>query len=44
MAEVASKASSVDPFDTGIVANLDVVDEITLGNNNTCALVATNKR
>ena len=44
MAKVAGKTSSVDPLDTSVVANLDVVDKVALGNNNTGTLVATNER
>ena len=44
LAEVAGKASSVDPFDTSVVANLDIVDKFTLSDDNTGTLVATNKR
>ena len=44
LAKVASKAGSVNPFDTSVVANLDVINEIALGNNNTGTLVTTDKR
>jgi hypothetical protein len=43
LAEVASKARSVDPLDTSVVANIDVVDKIALSNNNTGTLVTTDK-
>ena len=44
LAVVASKASSVNPLNTSVVANLDIFDELTAGNNNTGTLVATDKR
>jgi len=44
LAEIASKARSVDPLNTGVVANFNVVDEVALSNNNTGTLVTTDKR
>jgi len=44
LAEVAGKAGSVDPLDTSIVADLDIINKIAFGYNNTGTLVATNKR
>lgn len=44
LTEVASKARSVDPLDTGVVANLDVINEVALSNNYTGTLVSTDKR
>jgi hypothetical protein len=44
LAELAGQAGSVEPLDTGVVANLDVVDELALGDYDTCTLVASDKR
>jgi hypothetical protein len=44
LAEVASKASSVNPLNTSVIANLDIFDELTASNNNTGTLMATDKR
>jgi hypothetical protein len=44
LAEVASQTGSVDPLDTSVIANLDIIDELTLSNDDTGTLVTTNKR
>ena len=44
MAEVAGKAGTVDPLDTSVVADLNVVNKFALGNNDTGTLVTTDKR
>jgi hypothetical protein len=44
LAELAGQAGSVEPLDTGVVANLDVVDELALGDYDTGTLVTSDKR
>jgi hypothetical protein len=44
LAEVAGKARPVDPLYTSVVTDLDIIDKVTLGNNDTSTFVATNKR
>jgi hypothetical protein len=44
LAEVAGKTGSVDPLDTGKVADFNVIDEFTLGDYFSSAFVATDKR
>lgn len=44
MTEVTGEAGAVDPLDTGVVANLDIFDEVAYCDNNTCTLVTTDKR
>jgi hypothetical protein len=43
LAEVAGQAGTVQPLDTGIVANLDIGDQVAAGNNYTCTFVAADK-
>jgi hypothetical protein len=44
LTEVTGKTGSVDPLDTSIVANLNVLDKLTASNDNTGTLVTTDKR
>jgi hypothetical protein len=44
LAEVAGQAAAIDPLHTGVVANLDVLDKVALGNDDTGTLVATDER
>jgi hypothetical protein len=44
LAEVAGKAGSIEPFHTSVVTNLNVVDEVALGNDNTGTFVASDER
>jgi len=44
LAEVAGKAGTIDPLDTSIVTDLNVLHEVTLGNNDAGTLVATDER
>lgn len=42
-AERAAHARSVEPLDTGVIANLNIGDELATGDDNTGTLVATDK-
>jgi hypothetical protein len=45
LAELARQARAIQPLDTNMVANLDIViDKVSLGYNDTGAFMATNKR
>lgn len=39
----AAQARAVEPLDTDLLANLDILDKLATGDNNTGTLVATNK-
>jgi hypothetical protein len=43
LAEVAGEAGSVEPFDTGVVTDFDVVDKLANSDDDTCAFVASNE-
>jgi hypothetical protein len=43
LTEVTGQAGTVQPFDTSVVTNLNVVDELTFGDNDTGAFMATNE-
>jgi hypothetical protein len=40
----AAQARTVEPLDTDLLANLDILDKVAAGNDNTSTLVATDKR
>jgi hypothetical protein len=44
LAEATSKTGSVDPLDTGVFANFDIINQIAAGDNDTSAFVTTDKR
>jgi len=44
LAELAGQARAVEPLDAGVVADLDVLDELALGDDDARALVAADKR
>ena len=39
----ALKAGTVDPLDADLLANLDILNELTAGDDDACALVAADK-
>lgn len=43
LAKVTGETGSIEPFDAGILANLNVFDQLTAGYNNSCSFVATNQ-
>jgi hypothetical protein len=43
LAEIAGEAGSVEPFDTGMVTNFDVLDELADGDDDTGTFVASNE-
>jgi hypothetical protein len=44
LTEVTGQAGTVQPFDTSVITNLDVIDEIAFGDNDTGTFMATNER
>lgn len=44
LAKVTSQAGAVQPLDTSVVADFDISDELTAGNDYTSTFVATDKR
>jgi hypothetical protein len=44
LAEAASKTGSVDPLDTSVFTNFNVIDQVASGDNDTSAFVTTDKR
>ncbi len=43
-AESAAQARSIEPFDTGVIANLNISDELAAGDDDTGTLVAAYER
>lgn len=43
LAEIARETGSIDPLDTGMVTDFDIVDELSFGNNDTRTLVSSDQ-